>query len=52
MEQDGKYEQLSKGRTFIRRKALGEKIRCVLVDKIVSQGGDIVRTFFQVVSLI
>ena len=52
MDQDGKYEQSSKGRTFLRGKALGEEMRSAIVDKIVSQGGDIASGFFQVVSLI
>ena len=46
MDQDRKYEQSSKGRTFIRGKALGEEMRSAVVDKIVSQGGDIASGFF------
>lgn len=46
MDRDAQYELSSKGRTYVRGKALGEEMRCAIIDKIVSLGGDIASGFF------
>ena len=41
-----KYTLSSKGRTFVRGEALGEEMRCAIVDKIKNLGGDMATGFF------
>ena len=41
-----KYTLSSKGRTFVRGEALGEEMRCAIVDKIMNLGGDMATGFF------
>jgi hypothetical protein len=41
-----KYTLSSKGMTFIRGEALGEEMRCAIVDKIMNLGGDMATGFF------
>jgi hypothetical protein len=46
MDREALYKISSKGRTFVRGKALGEETRSAIVDKIISLGGDIATGFF------
>lgn len=46
MARQEKHKLSSKGRTFVRGKALGEEMRCAIVDNILNLGGDMATGFF------